>query len=643
MLIRKFDRSQLESEPDRVLFKDIYPWEEIERTPFGASLAVVEPGGATMVHSHHPCETFLICQGQGTMSCDGISSPVASGDVIYLPPQSHHQLRNDSNSESLMFLSVFWDAPREGQSGASHPIMIWPSPPTPNGPLHLGHLSGPYLLADVLARFHKLQNRPAGWLLLCDDHQSYVELKADVEERSPSEVAAAYGNTIAQLMQNLDAKPDAVVAPHQNPAYQQAVQQSLLNLYRAGFVSPQERPMLWSEAAGRFLYDGHVAGTCPHCESPCRGFLCETCCMPNVPETLVDPKCIHSDTQAILKPQTVLVMNFEPWREALQEYHSELRLSPRLRALATRFLQLEKLEVIVSQPAQWGIELPAEIKLSGQRISPWFEVSLAGPALAGVQALAHCFGADNAFLYLIQDAAVSLALDPQRALPEALYSNEYLMLDDSKMSTSRGHSVDGEKTSDELPSDLLRFFLASVRPEEVDTNCPSQSMKPFLQGHWIDPLQNWLAALGQALTTESYSKAPEAEDWSEDHTDFQNLLESLRKQVGHAYSLGKLQNVSRSLMKLVEEASRFHLSQEALAGIPELADQRATALALELAAVQLLAQLSAPLTPKFATQLWKHLGQRGALYWPEAVEFVPSGQRVLAAAGLSSKRYFPQL
>jgi methionyl-tRNA synthetase len=190
---------------------------------------------------------------------------------------------------------------------------------------------------------------------------------------------------------------------------------------------------------------------------------------------------------------------------------------------------------------------------------------------------------------------------------------------------------------------LLRLFLASVRPEEVDTNFPKDSMRPYLQERWIDPLQNWLAALGQALTTESSSKAPESDDWSEEHNDFQDLLDSLRKQVGHAYSLGKLQSVTRSLLKLVEEATHFHLSQEALAGIPELASQRATGLALELAAAQLLAQLSAPLTPKFATQLWKHLGQRGALYWPDSVDFVPAGQRVLAAAGLSSRRYFPQL
>ena len=82
MLLRKFDRDNLDSEPEKVLYKDIYPWDEIEDTPFGASMAIIEPGGATMLHSHEPSETFIIFQGSGTISIDGDERPISAGDVV---------------------------------------------------------------------------------------------------------------------------------------------------------------------------------------------------------------------------------------------------------------------------------------------------------------------------------------------------------------------------------------------------------------------------------------------------------------------------------------------------------------------------------------------------------------------------------
>src|SRR5262245_38101369 len=110
MMLRKFSRDELESEPHGVLFKDLYPWDAIDPTPFGSSLAFVQPGGRTMLHSHDPAETFIICRGTGTISVNARSETVAPGDVIYLPPGSEHDLVNDSPTDELVFVSVFWKA-----------------------------------------------------------------------------------------------------------------------------------------------------------------------------------------------------------------------------------------------------------------------------------------------------------------------------------------------------------------------------------------------------------------------------------------------------------------------------------------------------------------------------------------------------
>jgi methionyl-tRNA synthetase len=153
MAIRRFSRDELETEPHDVSFKDLYPWDAIDETPF------VAPGGRTMLHNHAPAETFVICRGQGEMRIDGHVEPVGPGDVIYLRPGSVHDLTNP-HSEELVFVSVFWEAKRAAMTLDPTPRLLLPSPPTSNGPLHLGHMAGPYLIADVTARYLKLRSSP---------------------------------------------------------------------------------------------------------------------------------------------------------------------------------------------------------------------------------------------------------------------------------------------------------------------------------------------------------------------------------------------------------------------------------------------------------------------------------------------------
>src|SRR5689334_15718688 len=190
-MVRKFSRDELDAEPHGVLFKDLYPWDAIEATPFGSSLAVVTPGGRTMLHSHDPAETFFICRGAGTISVDHEAQSVGPGDVIYLPPGSVHDLRNDSHTEDLVFVSVFWKA-RTASALRATPRLIVPSPPTPNGPLHLGHLSGPCLLAGVFRRYCRARGIAARLVCLTDDHQSYVADRAAAEGHAPGELAARF-------------------------------------------------------------------------------------------------------------------------------------------------------------------------------------------------------------------------------------------------------------------------------------------------------------------------------------------------------------------------------------------------------------------------------------------------------------------
>jgi methionyl-tRNA synthetase len=648
MMLRKFSRELLESEPHGVWFRDIYPWDAIDHTPFGSSLAIVEPGGRTMLHSHDPAETFIICRGAGTISVDQQSEPVAPGDVIYLPPGCVHDLRNESLTDELVFVSVFWKARPTSKLGAA-PRLIIPSPPTPNGPLHLGHLAGPYLLADVMRRYQRARGIASQLVLLTDDHQSYVADRAAFEGAAPTDLAARYGDAIAHALAAFHAEPDVRIAPSRDAEYRAAVHARFARLLAEGKLEERDGPALSCQRCALELYDAYVVGRCPHCGEPSYGALCERCNAVFDSAALVEPRCDRCGEPATVRTARRLVFPIRPYAAALAEYHRRLRLSPKLRRLAAQWLEGDHAPA-ASQTAGWGIAIAGRTASDGRPgevISPWFEVALAGSYLRERYApdadVACCFGYDNAYLYLVQDPAVSLALDAGAALPVELAANEFLMLDDAKLSTSRLRALDAGTVLSRVPADLVRLYLAKVRPEDAATNASIPIAQAFLltvTRFW----QAWLSRLGAAIASEAGGRAPAVANaslapWSHEQQEFLAQLETLLARARTGYEAGSLREASSAIHDLVERALGFGAAQSHLAGIPALAAQRATGLALELAAARTLAIIVAPVMPVFAHQLWACLGETGPITWLDEVVPAPAGQPIQ----LASHRFFPAM
>ena len=664
MLVRKFDKTQLDTEPEKVLYKDLYPWEEIEETPFGASLAIVEPQGQTMRHSHEPDETFVVFQGQGTMYVDEEETQLSQGDVVVMPSGSEHTIKNNSTTESLMFLSIFWwnddtdtnsyhmfsDSEDANEPEISHPArLIFPSPPTSNGPLHVGHLAGPYIIADVIKRFDALKGRNNSFFLcLTDDHQSYTQAQAKEEGKAVEEVCNQYSEHIHACLRQCQAEPDKFVAPRHDENYKASVTAAFQKLHETGQILLEDIDVFHCDTCQKDLFDGHIIGSCPHCGEVSLGFACESCCLPNKTVDLEDASCTHCENTPKTRKAKRLVFQVDPLREELSNYHHNLKLSPKLRRLSYQFLDIENIRIPATAPSDWGLPVPID-GFEGQIISPWLEIGLANHYLREQvgehKELVHCFGYDNAFCYLISDPALSLAIDKNIPLATELVVNEYLSLDDVKMSTSKGHYLSPDILLKRMPADLLRFYLALVRPESSQTSCSLRHMADTLNDLLVGRLQDWLADLGDTLSEEFNSTVPEAEFWSHEHEAFLNELVSIGQKTQRAYENRRLQIVASTSLELMSRAIDFGQEQNQLKYIPKHEDQRATGLALQLAAARLLCQILYPIMPESSAKLWKFLGHRESIeaeVWGPTVPLLSPGQRILARAGLSGRRLFPK-
>jgi methionyl-tRNA synthetase len=637
----------------------LYPWDGLARTPFGAAWAVVEPGRSTKRHMHNDGETFIIAQGSGVMAVGGERADVKAGDVIYLPPFEEHTLSNTS-AEDLVFLTVWWEdlalwTSRNRSAGTgvtANPCaaaLVTAAPPTPNGDLHLGHLSGPYLAADMHSRYLRLRGVATRYACGTDDNQSYVALKAAQMGLGPAEAADRLAADIASTLRAARIEMDLFVRPNASPCHLDLVQGFFRRLYDEGRLVAREAPSPFCEPCGRYLFEAHIRGNCPHCGAASGGNSCEECGLPNDCIDLVAPACTRCGAKPAARRFKRLYFPLGNHAQALRDFHETVAMGPHLRALCERALAAGLRDIAVTHPADWGIPVPVP-GFEDQRIYVWFEMApryLAyGQALggwprfwkAGDARVVQCFGFDNGFFYAILVPALLRAYDPEIRLASAFLVNEFYHLEGTKFSTSRGHAIWGRELLAEWPADAVRFHLSATSPEVESTSFALADFRATVERELIGAIQGWLAGLGAKVAVELGGAAPSPGDWTEEQRRFHRSLEELVAEAGGAYEAATFspQRAARAIATLAREGRRFGKAEDHLGRAPFRGEERRTALALELLAAKALAVIAAPVMPDFAERLFKDLGYEGLPWsngWEERPAWVPPGQRIGRLAG----------
>lgn len=643
----------------------LYPWEGLAPTPFGASWAVIEPGRRTSRHMHNDGETFFIARGRGVITVGGERAEVTAGDVIYLPPFEEHTLSNTSD-EDIVFLTVYWEdlalwtsknrsAAADAQPARPAAALVTAAPPTPNGDLHLGHLSGPYLAADIHSRYLRLRGVQARYASGSDDNQSYVCAKAAQLGMSPAETADAMAGQIQATLRAARIEMDLFVRPNASACHIELVQGFFRKLHDEGKLVAREAPSPYCEQCRRYLFEAYIRGRCPSCGASSGGNSCEDCGLPNDCIDLLEPTCAGCGAAASARPFRRLYFPLGEHERALRDFHAGVEMGAHLRALCERALARGLREIAVTHVSEWGIPVPVP-GYEDQRIWVWFE--MAPRYLAYAEALGgwprywkaddarvvQCFGFDNGFYYALLVPALLRAYDPEIRLPSAFLMNEFYHLDGSKFSTSRRHAIWGRELLAEQPADCARFHLAATSPEVESTNFTRASFQATVDLELVGAIQGWLSRLGGRVAGELGGAAPAPGEWTEEHRRMYRRIEEFTAEAARAYEASTFspQRAARAIATLAREARRFGLAADFLKDAPGRGGERRTALALELLAAKALAQIAAPVMPDFAERLWRDLGFEASPWqagWEDRPTWIPPGQRV----GDLARPYFAKI
>lgn len=620
----------------------------------GASWGRVAPGQSSIPHRHDESEAFVIVTGKGDVVVDGERQAIEPGMVTFFDPFETHVIDNTGEGE-LIFVDLYWRENASAGEAASQkdrdrctgdPVFVFSTPPTPNGDLHLGHLSGPYLGADVFVRFQRMNGVKAWHLTGSDDYQSYVVECARREKRSPAETAAFYSREIKATLELLDVEVDQYTITAEDPAYREGLQRFFSRLVASGAVARRQTGALFDGVTNDYLYEVNVSGHCPNCHAPTGGNICEECGEPNLCAELIDPKSRFSEAMPRYGTADLYCLPLSEFQESVFTHQRSGKTPARLRELTERVFQRKDFQIPITHVSNWGVP-PVEETDGDQVIWVWPEMAFG--FLHGIQELGkaldqewvadepdpdwnivHFFGYDNSFYHGILYPVLYKLAYPEWE-PKIDYNyNEFYLLEGAKFSTSRRHAIWGKEILEPRTVDAIRYYLCLTRGETERTNFDRASFEAEVATTLIGSWQAWLNDIGTRLNERFSGKAPDAGVWLLEHKAFLAALYAKLDTLGvhlsrDGFSLNK---AAQCLNELVVDARRFREANRSLADWGDLNDEYRTSVALELAAARLLASCCAPLMPRFSKRLAGALGDEPPMQWPDEVALVPVGQRI---------------
>ncbi|MER8804506.1 class I tRNA ligase family protein [Mesorhizobium sp. M0998] len=612
----------------------------------GFSFGRVAPGVTSEPHRHDEIEAFVILSGSGKVRTDLGEISVEAGDVVLFHPFEAHVLRNDGN-EDLDFVDVYW---RDGEAALDAaakttaprgPIFVFSTPPTPNGDLHLGHLSGPYFGADVYTRFLRMKGVEAYHLTGSDDNQSYVATRADADQSTPAQVARHYGDEIRATLALLDCDVHSFQPTMGDDGYGEFQAACFRSLLSSTAVDLRQSPALFDAVTGHYLYEPDVSGLCPDCGGSAGGNICEECGAPNLCHDLGAARSRQSAEAPLVgsvrRPELVLDRCYDNIDRHLRASGVPLRILD----LFARLRRRGNFSVPITHPSDWG--LPAE-GFPGQVIWVWPEMAFG--FLYNIQALGrllgrnwkaempgndwqivHFFGFDNSFYHALLYPALYAEVFSHWTPRIHYHVNEFYLLDGKKFSTSCRHAVWGKEVLSPKTVDVVRLHLGLTRPEGERTDFTLDALRrtenEVFQGIWL----NWLDALNQEIKQDFGGSVPDAGDWSPADRSFFARIETYRAAMERTYSDEgfSVRCAAALVCDFVRHCVINRQAQDYPAPRRLYPARIRTSLALQTTAAAILAQTLAPLMPRFARTLARGIDGVSTETWPRSVQRLAPG------------------
>ena len=359
--------------------------------------------------------------------------------------------------------------------------------PYANGPVHIGHLAGVYVPADIYARYMRLKGEDVIMIGGSDEHGVPITIKARAEGVTPQDIVDRYHNIIKESMKGLGISFD-IYSRTTSEIHHETASEFFRHLYDKGEFVEKTSMQPYDEVAGEFLADRYVTGTCPHCGNErAYGDQCEACGTSLNATDLINPRSALTDSEVVMRETKHWFLPLDKWEGELSKWilegHKEWKTN--VYGQCKSWIDLGLQPRAVSRDLKWGVPVPVE-GAEGKVLYVWFDAPIG--YISNTKELLpdswekywkdpetriiNFIGKDNIVFHCIVFPAMMMAYGDGFQLPDNVPANEFLNLEGDKISTSRNWAVWLHEYLVDFPGkqDVLRYVLTANAPETKDND-----------------------------------------------------------------------------------------------------------------------------------------------------------------------------
>ena len=517
--------------------------------------------------------------------------------------------------------------------------------PYANGGVHIGHLAGVYVPADIYVRYLRLRKRPVLFICGSDEHGVPITIRARKEGITPQDVVDRYHNLIKQSFEDFGISFD-IYSRTTSKVHAQTASEFFRTLYDKGEFTEQESEQYYDEEAKVFLADRYITGECPHCHNEgAYGDQCEKCGSTLSPNELINPRSAVSGATPVLKKTKHWYLpldKHQPWLEKwILQDHPEWRSN--VYGQCKSWFDMGLQPRAVSRDLDWGIPLPIE-GAEGKVMYVWFDapigyISNTRELLPDTwetwwkskdTRLVHFIGKDNIVFHCIVFPAM-LKAEGSYILPDNVPSNEFLNLEDNKISTSRNWAVWLHEYLRDLPGkqDVLRYVLTANAPETKDNNFTWRDFQARNNNELVAVYGNFVNRALQ-LTQKYYGGVvPEAGVFTDADRAVVSEFGDVKERVETLLEAFRFRDAQKEAMNLARIGNKYLADQEPWKVQKTDPERVKTILHLSL---QLVANLSIAFEPflPFSSKHLREMLQKDDLDWAllGRTDLLPAGHQL---------------